>query len=782
MRFRLWPRQAPALALLLVLLPLLAAIAGLSPASAEPAGPERIFVGSIADHFVDPTGRLPVNAVAADGSLFTPANGRAANRGVSPTPHAALWLRLTLPALGPSPDWVLSLHESRISRAVLFVPDATGWRPLEWNRRADHAEGEPLLRYPAFHVDGAQLAGRTVYLRVETTSSMRALLWLETESAYTATYGQQALAFGALIGALVALFAYVFAIGAMLKDGALLRLSLLVVTFMAYVASDRAILETALLPGAFDLSRIVSLASSLLVFAAWLSFEACYLKMRVHRPGLYKATQAAVGLIAGCAALVIVEMLTNTRVIRLYSSYIGLASLAAGVVLAVVMMRHEWRRAGAFLLCWLPAVGGGMARLSLDAGGGLGPHTAVVNAVYWGAGLSLLIFGIVVSLDLQARERGLLLATQSSEARFRSFADSASDSFWESDAGGRLTYLTGRLDNEDLKLATGSDLIAGLRGLAQPPDQDGLAALEEALRGRRAFRSAVLALRDPSGTTRYVAFSGAPACDLDGRYSGHRGVFSDVTREVLLRERHVQQQKMAALGQLAGGVAHEINNLLHPIINLTRRIRGGLDPRDERRYQMGIVEDAGLRAQEIVASVLATAHPAPQQSPAAPLREALAKAVDAVRPVIPAAVALDLRVDPVEDITVPTGEVLQVIGNLVSNAVHALHGSGRIEISLAASGKETGAVLCVADNGAGMDPETRRHALEPFFTTKDPGSGTGLGLPVVYGIVTGWGASIDILSEPGRGTKIVITFPEKPGTATGKATRNGQLATGFDHR
>lgn len=686
-----------------------------------------------------------------------------------------------MPNLTPDSGWVISLHESRISHAVLFVPAGAGWRSFDWNPKADYAAGRELLRYPAFHVDAAAIAGQEIFIRVATNSSMRALLWLETERAYAATYGQQSLAFGGLIGALAGLFAYLLAIGWALNDEALLRLSALVLSFMVYVVADRAFLETALIPGAFDLSRMASLSGSILTFAAWLSFEACYLKVRAYRPLLNRVNKVGIVLLLIFSVQAVVEIMADVRMIRLYSSYIGLLALAAGVGIALAMTLYEWRRSLIFLLCWLPATAGGSARLLLDAADGLAPHPLVVNAVYLGAGLSLLIFGIVTSLDIQARERRLLRASQSSEARFRSFADSASDSFWESDAEGRLTYLTGRLDNEELKLATGSDLIAGLRRLAQPPDQDGLAALEEALRGRRAFRSVVVALRDPAGATRCLAFSGAPACDLDGCYSGHRGVFSDVTREVLLRERHVQQQKMAALGQLAGGVAHEINNLLHPIINLTRRIRGGLDPRDERRYQMGIVEDAGLRAQEIVASVLATAHPSTQQSPAAPLREALAKAVDAVRPVIPAAVVLDLRIDPVEDIMVPTGEVLQVIGNLVSNAVHALHGSGRIEISLAASGKETGAVLCVADNGAGMDPETRRHALEPFFTTKDPGSGTGLGLPVVYGIVTGWGASIDIVSEPGRGTKIVITFPGQPGTATGKVKGDGELATGFGH-
>jgi signal transduction histidine kinase len=782
MRFPFRLRQAPIHALLWIVLQILTTGAGSGAASAQAVHPERIAIGSMADHFVDPTGELAIEAIAASGSLFTPANGRAANRGVSPAAHAAFWLRVRIPDIDSSLDWVVSLHESRISRAVLYLPVASGWRSLEWSPTADHAASRPLLRYPAFRLDGREIAGRVVYLRVETHSSMRALLWLESHRAYTATYSQQSLAFGTLIGAQFALFVYLCAIGWALKDGALLRLSALVLAFVAYVVTDRAILETALVPGAFDLSRMVSLASSLLVFATWLSFEACYLKVRAHAPHLALANQIAVTLIAACAVLVIIEFTMNMRIVRLYSSYIGLIALAAGVAMALAMMRYEWRRASAFLLCWLPAIGGGAARLSLDAANGLDPGAIAVNAVYWGAGFSLLIFGIVVSFDIQARERKLLREARSSETRFRSFADSASDSFWECDTQGRLAYLTGRLDSATFGLEIGSDFIAGLRRAAPVSEQESLTALEEALHERRAFRSVVLRLHEPSEGFRHLAFSGAPSFDGNGRYCGHRGVFSDVTRETLLSERHLQQQKMAALGQLAGGVAHEINNLLHPIINLTRRVRGGLDTSDERHYQMGLVEDAGLRAQEIVASVLATARPAPQISPMIPFREALTKAVDAVRPIIPAAVKLDLTMDQVERITVPAGEVLQVISNLASNAVHALHGAGRIEISLTANENEPGAVLCIADDGEGMAPETRRHAFEPFFTTKGPGGGTGLGLPVVYGIINGWGASIDILSEPGQGTRIIITLPGRLGATREDGNSDAELATRFGYR
>ncbi|WP_239468476.1 ATP-binding protein [Microvirga arvi] len=722
--------------------------------------PERIFIGSRADHFVDPTGQSTIETVAANPSLFTPANGRTANRGVSPSRGAAFWLRLRMPNLTLENSWVISLHESRIAHAVLFVPAEVGWRSFDWNPKDDYAAGRELLRYPAFHVDAASIAGQEIFIRVETNSSMRAVLWLETERTYAATYGDQSLAFGGLIGALTALFAYLLAIGWALKDGALLRLSALVLSFMVYVVADKAFLETALVPGAFDLSRMASLSGSLLTFAAWLSFEACYLKVRAYRPLLNRVIKVGIILLLIFGVQVVIEIMADVRMIRLYSSYIGLVALAAGVGLALAMMRYEWRRSLVFLLCWLPAIAGGSARLLLDAADSLAPHPLVVNAVYLGAGFSLLIFGIVTSLDIQARERRLLRASQSSEARFRSFADSASDSFWETDAKGRLAYLAGQIDSQTLGVTHKSDFIESMRGTSRASSTQGLAVLEKAFRERTGFRSVVLTVQEKSGSDRYLAVSGTPSIDTQGRYCGHRGIFSDVTKEMLLNERQMQQQKMAALGQLAGGVAHEINNLLHPIINLTRRVRGSFDPTDGRRYQMGIVEDAGLRAQEIVAGILTTVRPTLQTSPLVPFDQALAKAVDAVRPAIPAAVELDVKIDHMDTFSVPLGEVLQVISNLIANAVHALRRGGRIEISLIRHAQRNGATLCIADDGEGMDADTRRQAFEPFFTTKSTSGGTGLGLALVYRIVTGWGASIDIQSEVKQGTKFVITLPD----------------------
>jgi signal transduction histidine kinase len=101
---------------------------------------------------------------------------------------------------------------------------------------------------------------------------------------------------------------------------------------------------------------------------------------------------------------------------------------------------------------------------------------------------------------------------------------------------------------------------------------------------------------------------------------------------------------------------------------------------------------------------------------------------------------------------------MQVVSNLVGNAVQAGGGAGRIEVSLRREGAGS-VVLRVVDEGPGMDEETRRRALEPFFSTKTLTGGTGLGLSMVHGIVEGWGGALEINSSPGLGTEIVMRLP-----------------------
>jgi signal transduction histidine kinase len=413
-----------------------------------------------------------------------------------------------------------------------------------------------------------------------------------------------------------------------LRDGSLGRLSALVLVFATYVAGDRAFIETVIWPGAFTASRIVSVGSSFLIFAAWLAFTAFSLDLRTFAPRFARVVGWAVLTLVAFALLATVEILLGVRAVRILLPYAGLLTLGAVAVSAVLVLRRAPARGAIYLLCWSPALAGGLLRMMLDVVPNLSAHPLRVNAVYIGATLSLTLFGIIAPLGVQARERRLRAEAVASEARLRSFADSVSDLFWETDAAGDVRFLS----SSTAILQAGAGLVEQLRAGALGAEGGDIDAIERAIRAGQAFRGVIVPFRGEDGATRYLAFSGRPS-PIEDRERGYLGTMADVTQERAIADRVAQQQKMAALGQLAGGISHEINNLLHPIINLAKRVRDGMRGDDRSRYQMDIIVDAGLRASEIVTAVLASVRADPRRGDKAPMGEAIRRGLEVVRPI-----------------------------------------------------------------------------------------------------------------------------------------------------
>jgi signal transduction histidine kinase/HAMP domain-containing protein len=236
-------------------------------------------------------------------------------------------------------------------------------------------------------------------------------------------------------------------------------------------------------------------------------------------------------------------------------------------------------------------------------------------------------------------------------------------------------------------------------------------------------------------------------------------------RELESQLRHTQ--RLEALGTLAGGVAHELNNTLQPILAFSKIALNKLPPDGVERRRMELIYNASIRGRDLVSKILAfsrkekTPSGSVLFSPAAPVREALAM----LRSGVPTSIALIDEIDDVPAIIGDPSQLHQVVVNLVTNAAHAIGAKpGAIRIGLTArrgSGVDgTSAVhLTVTDNGCGMDAATRERIFEPFFTTKPVGTGTGLGLSVVHGIVEAHGGTISVASELGKGTNVDVVLP-----------------------
>jgi two-component system NtrC family sensor kinase len=223
-----------------------------------------------------------------------------------------------------------------------------------------------------------------------------------------------------------------------------------------------------------------------------------------------------------------------------------------------------------------------------------------------------------------------------------------------------------------------------------------------------------------------------------------------------------QAEKLAALGELASGVAHEINNPLTAVMGFSEILKGRGDLPGEVREKMGIIFEQADRARHIVQHLLSFARQRPPSREAMDLNAVVDEVVEMSRYTLE---VRNIRVLTDLDPAHPTilgdpHQLKQVLMNLVLNAEQAIlgaRGEGTMTIKTAAEGSE--AILSVWDDGPGIAPEHLEKIFDPFFTTKPVGQGTGLGLSVAYGIVTGHHGRIAVHSKPGEGATFVITLP-----------------------
>jgi two-component system cell cycle sensor histidine kinase/response regulator CckA len=255
---------------------------------------------------------------------------------------------------------------------------------------------------------------------------------------------------------------------------------------------------------------------------------------------------------------------------------------------------------------------------------------------------------------------------------------------------------------------------------------------------------------------------------LDGQSVGRVWSFRDVTRQRQLEDQLRQSQKLEAIGQLAGGVAHDFNNLLTVISGHVHVLLDD-DPQSE---SLDEIRKAADRAASLTQQLLAFSRRQVLQPRVIVLRDVVKDILPMLRRLIGENIELGAALTTERRVKADPGQLQQVIMNLALNARDAMPDGGRLTISVnegniedeqvaACLGAAPGPymVLTVRDTGVGMDQATQAHVFEPFFTTKGPGKGTGLGLAMVYGIVTQSGGCIRVSSELGRGSVFEVYLP-----------------------
>jgi signal transduction histidine kinase len=242
--------------------------------------------------------------------------------------------------------------------------------------------------------------------------------------------------------------------------------------------------------------------------------------------------------------------------------------------------------------------------------------------------------------------------------------------------------------------------------------------------------------------------------------SGARAELEDERRQV---------EKLEAIGTLAGGMAHAFNNILGAMVGYTQMAKMEMGAMPQASESLDEVLRAGQRGKDLIHKILTFSRCQPSLKRSLRLETTIAAVQRALASTLPPTIALELTLSPdTESVNADPTQLEQVLVNLVTNAARALHGRvGKITIQLQnrelaleqslPPGKYV--ELAVLDDGCGMEPAMRERIFEPFFGTKTPGEGSGLGLAVVYGIVRDHGGVVRVDSQPGVGSSFRVLLP-----------------------
>jgi PAS domain S-box-containing protein len=284
---------------------------------------------------------------------------------------------------------------------------------------------------------------------------------------------------------------------------------------------------------------------------------------------------------------------------------------------------------------------------------------------------------------------------------------------------------------------------------------------------RDKLNSTQVTFYDKAGKEVPVSFSAAIVRE-GGREVASVGIFSDLREQLRMRQELVQTQaqliqaeKIASLGRLSAGVAHEINNPLAGILIyaelLERQMQNGTF---DREYLTEIINQT-LRCQQIVTRLLEFSRQSLGQKTHFDVNEIILRCIDLISH---QAIFHNIEIRTEIDAELPQilgdpGQLQQVFTNLLLNAADAMQGHGKITVTSRPTLSQDGIILTFTDTGSGMPPDIQTKIFEPFFTTKAPGKGTGLGLSIVYSVIQRHGGTIEVDSAPGGGTTFTIRLP-----------------------
>lgn len=299
------------------------------------------------------------------------------------------------------------------------------------------------------------------------------------------------------------------------------------------------------------------------------------------------------------------------------------------------------------------------------------------------------------------------------------------------------------------------------------------AALTKAITDREAF-SAEFRVTRPDGSIGWALAKGRVVVNSAGDPVAIAGVELDITDRKLLEEQLRRAQRMETIGQLAGGVAHDFNNLITAIFGHVAMATEQLPADHPVLRSLNAIEHVAQQGNRVTRGLLSFSKHSVGDKRLVDLCRIVDEAVRLARPIMPASIRMSVHAPREEPVWIlaDDAQLQQVILNIAVNARDAMPEGGELEMTVAARAEQASATapafaaLRISDTGIGIAPDVQERIFDPFFTTKDRTYGTGLGLSIVHGIISEHGGRIQVRSSPGRGSTFEILLPRAAAVAT----------------
>ncbi len=409
--------------------------------------------------------------------------------------------------------------------------------------------------------------------------------------------------------------------------------------------------------------------------------------------------------------------------------------------------------------------------------------------------------GVSIGVDITDRKRTEEALNEHQEL-IHSIVETSQDWIWSINLQGVHTYCNPAIE---IILGYRPDELVGKPSLDLMHDEDRKLIeqnLPKWIAKKSGWTNLMIRWQHKDGTWRYLEGNAVPILNAQGDLTGFRGVDRDITErkqaekeKVKLEDQLRQAQKMEAIGTLAGGIAHDFNNILGIIVGNTELMMNDISEWNPTRYNLEEVRKASLRARDMVRQILSFSRQTELESKPIRIRPIIEESLKLIRSSIPTTIEIRKNLSTHSDTILgdPT-QINQILMNLCTNAAHAMRKNGGIiEVSLKnmdldeqdesryqdlTPGKYL--ALSVRDTGHGIEPGIVERIFDPYFTTKEVGEGSGMGLSVVHGIVKNHNGAIHVYSEPGEGTTFNVYFPLIKSETVPESTALGQIPTGTE--